>query len=86
MLEKLAEASRTVGWKQTQRAIEDGTAKMIFLAEDTELHMYEEILACCKKASLQVVPVPAMKELGKACGIQVGAAVVAIVEEFSEEK
>lgn len=79
MLEQLASGAKLVGWKQSRRALDEGLAKKVFLALDAEPGMQEEILSCCETAGVEVLHVPTMKELGKACGIQVGAAVATLL-------
>lgn len=79
MVEQLASGAKLVGWKQSRRALDEGLAKKVFLAEDAEPRIQDEILSCCEKAGVEVFRVPTMKELGKACGIQVGAAVATLL-------
>lgn len=72
---------KTVGIKQTLRAIEKGSVKCIFIAEDADAHVTRPIIELCRDQRVEIVSVPTMLELGKACSIQVGAAVVAILSE-----
>lgn len=71
---------KSIGQKQTQRVLEKGQAKCVYIAQDAEAHVVRPILALCQSNQVQVIPVPTMSELGKACGIEVGAAVAAIVK------
>lgn len=81
-LEKLRAAKqRTVGLKQTQKAIEKGSAKMVFVAADAEQHVTKPLLKLCSEKTIPVETVQTMEELGRACGIEVGSATAAIVEE-----
>ena len=79
MLSKLAESPKVVGAKQTKRALTGGNAVAVYLAEDADPRVTEDIRELCKECGVPVVDVPAMKELGQACGIAVGAAVAALV-------
>ena len=80
-LDQLVRAKkRTVGMKQTKKAIEKGSAQKVFIANDAEQHVTEPLIALCQEQGIEVVMVDNMKELGKACGIQVGAAAAAIAE------
>ena len=80
MLESLnGSAPRVVGAKQTARAIANGTAKVVFLAKDADAVVTEPLLEQCKAAGVAFELVETMQELGKACGIHVGAAVAAII-------
>ncbi len=81
-LERLKAAKqRTVGLKQTQKAIEKGTAKLVYIAVDAEQHITKPLLKLCSEKAIAVESVPTMEELGRACGIEVGSAAAAIVEE-----
>lgn len=72
---------KTVGVKQTLRAIEKGSVKCIFIAEDADAHVTRPIIELCRDQKVEIVRVPTMLELGKACSIQVGAAVAAVLSE-----
>lgn len=82
MLEDLKKASnRTVGMKQTLKAIQVGNAKLVFLAEDVDDYISKRIEEQCRVSGVDITMVGSMEELGKACGIAVGAATAAILEE-----
>jgi large subunit ribosomal protein L7A len=81
-LERLKAArKKTIGTKQTQKAVEKGTARMVYLAKDAEAHVINPLLQLCTEKEIEVVMVDTMMDLGKACGIEVGSASAAIVEE-----
>jgi large subunit ribosomal protein L7A len=81
MLEKLKEIpKKTVGTKETLKAVEKQMASVVFIAQDAEEHVVAELKDLCNKMNVEIVPVPTMKELGNACGIQVGAATAAILK------
>lgn len=69
---------RTVGAKQTKKLLESGQAQVVYIAGDAEEHVISPLLHLCNKKSIEVVNVDSMKELGKLCGIKVGAATAAI--------
>jgi len=73
--------NKTVGLKQTQRALEKGIAKKVYVARDAEAHVLKPIVDLCRKQNIECIEVGSMNELGKACGIEVGAAVAAVVAE-----
>ena len=79
MLSELRTGPRVVGAKQTRRALSDGRAVRVYLAEDADPGVTGPIESLCAEQGAQVVHVPAMRELGQACGIAVGAAVAALV-------
>jgi len=68
---------KTVGLKQTQRALEKGLVRRLFIAKDAEPHVLRSIIEWCANHNMEHTEVSTMKELGKACGIEVGTAVAA---------
>lgn len=72
---------KIVGIKQTQRALEKGNVKKVYVAQDADHHVLRPVLDLCRGQGIQVLEVPTMIELGKACGIEVGAAVAAVLAE-----
>ena len=69
---------RTVGLKQTVKAIKNGTAKKVYLAEDADDFIKQSVLYVCRDRDIQIIYVSNMKELGDACGIDIGASTAAI--------
>jgi len=81
MLEKLKKApKKIIGTKQTMKAVDKGQAEVVFIAQDAEEHVVSPLKELCREKGIEVVPVSTMKELGEACGIQVGAASAAIIK------
>lgn len=72
--------NQIVGTKQTIKAIEKGVAKRVFIALDAESRVTAPILEMCREKGIEVVSVDSMKNLGKACNIEVGCAVAALPE------
>lgn len=70
-----------IGTKQTTKAVELGKAAKVFVARDADPKLTSKIVALAKKMGVEVTYVDSMKQLGKACGIEVGAAMAAIVNE-----
>ena len=79
MLEQLKTAAKVVGAKQVRRAVQDGRAARVFLAEDAASQITQPLRMLCEEHAVPVEEVLSMKELGQACGIAVGAAVAALV-------
>lgn len=79
MLTELADANKVIGLKQTKKALRDARAKKVYLSMNCDIRLREIIGALCAQGNVPVIEVPTMDELGHACGIQVGAAVAAIV-------
>lgn len=72
---------RTVGVKQTLRALEKGSVLRVYIAKDAESNVVSHVLEQSQRRGVEVREVPIMAELGKACGIEVGAAVAALITE-----
>jgi large subunit ribosomal protein L7A len=80
--EKVLQASKlSIGTKQTLRSVESGKAAEVYVAKDADPRITMRIINHCKKTGVKVNYVDSMKQLGKACGIEVGAAMAAIVNE-----
>ncbi len=79
--EKVKQAnSLTIGTKQTKKAIEQGKATQVIVADDADPQVIQPVITLCHERGIAVTHVDSMKKLGKACGIEVGAATAAIVE------
>lgn len=80
--EKVKQAEKiSIGTKQTTKMVELGLANEVFVANDADPRITMKIVNLCKKMGVTVTYVDSMKLLGKACGIKVGAAVAAAVNE-----
>ncbi|MBM4235404.1 MAG: 50S ribosomal protein L7Ae-like protein [Firmicutes bacterium] len=82
-MEELIKSARrkTVGAKQTLKALEKGEALHVFIATDAEEKVTRPVLAICENSGIKPHYVETMHQLGKLCGIKVKAAVAAITEE-----
>lgn len=79
--EKVKQAeSLTIGTKQTKKAIEQGRALKVVIADDADPRVIHPILTLCKDRGVNVIHVESMKQLGKTCGIEVSAATAAILK------
>ncbi len=70
-----------IGLKQTRRALEKGHVWRVYIAKDADNRLLRPIMEMCQNKHIQLEEVPSMTELGKAYGIKVGAAVVAVLEK-----
>lgn len=75
----LKTAKKVIGAKQATKAVEKGLASLVYLAGDADVRVTTPIRELCTQKGVEVVMVPSMGELGKACGIEVGAAAVALL-------
>lgn len=80
MLENLRNSSKTVGVKQTLKAVESGNAKVVFIAKDADTKVTHNLKELCQKKLIEIIYVDTMKQLGKACGIEVGASAVGLLK------
>lgn len=71
----------SIGTKQTTKMVEQGKAIEVFVAKDADPRLTMRIINLCRKMGVKVTYVDTMKMLGKACGIEVGAAMAALVNE-----
>ncbi|SES19963.1 large subunit ribosomal protein L7A [Gracilibacillus ureilyticus] len=78
--EKVAQVNieKIIGTKQVLKAIKNGAAKEVIIASDAELHVTSKVSQAAKDHNIPLSYVDSMKKLGRTCGIDVGAATVAI--------
>jgi large subunit ribosomal protein L7A len=72
-------AHRVVGTHQTAKAIAQGRAEAVFVARDASRRITEQVLRAAAERGLPVIEVETGSDLGRACGIAVGAAAAAIL-------
>lgn len=75
------EGNKVVGVKQTIKAIKNGAVKSVYIAKDADNKLLQSVKVLVDENSLELVYINTMKELGKLCGIDVGAATAAILKE-----
>ena len=79
--EKVKQAKQTIiGTKQTVKAIRAGIVTEVSVAQDAEVRIIAPVLEAAALHRILVTHVDSKKKLGDICGIEVGAAVVAITE------
>lgn len=79
MLDELGNAAKVVGVKQVRRVLSSGRAKRLYLARDADPHLTRPLEEQAREQGVECVWSGSMKELGRICGIAVGAAVAAAV-------
>ena len=79
-LPDLSKRNVVVGTKQLKKAVRDSRVRSVFLAENADPAITEPIEALCSGGNIQIYWVSSMADLGRACGIEVGAAAAAVVE------
>jgi len=78
--ENLANSKFVVGSKQLKKALKNGNVHMVFLACNADPAITEPIAALCQQNNVDCAWVKSMTDLGRACGIEVGAAAAAAVD------
>ena len=78
-LTRLSSGKFVVGSKQLKKAVRAGRVRFVILAENADPAVTEPIEELCRQHSIQITWVRTMAELGRACGIEVGAAAAAAV-------
>lgn len=80
MLENLQHEKKTIGIKQTGKALKQDKVKVLYIAEDAEPHLTQQLVQLAKEKNIEIITVDSMKRLGKACEIEVGAAAAATLK------
>ncbi len=80
-MEALAAKEKVVGLKQVRRAVASGKVRKVYLACDADPALTEPLLALCREKGISADCSLTMQQLGRACGIAVAAAAVAIVAQ-----
>ena len=78
-LTSLADAHCVIGVKQASKAVRRGEALQVYVAAYADARMTKPLRALCSEQSVPVAQAESMAALGAACGIQVGAAAVAVL-------
>ena len=72
-------ADKVVGTKQVLRALKTGTPKRVYVANDADTFLFQQVIRAAEAARVPVVRVASMKELGQASGVEVPAAAAAVL-------
>lgn len=79
MITELASQEKVVGVKQSRKAIREGRARRVYLACDADPAITDPVARSCRSAGIPVETDYTLSQLGAACGITVGASVVAVL-------
>ena len=69
-----------IGARQLKKALVSGQAIRVFLAENADPAITDPISDLCQRNSVEIFRAASMADLGRACGIDVGAAAAAAVK------
>lgn len=77
--EKVSQAKEVfIGSKQSLKALKEKSVTEVIIADDADRRVTNKVLLAAEESGIPIIRVDSMKKLGKACGIEVGAATVAI--------
>ncbi|MBU5214722.1 MULTISPECIES: 50S ribosomal protein L7ae-like protein [Heyndrickxia] len=78
--EKVLQAKQViVGTKQTVKALKTANVDELIIAKDADPIVIEKVVQVANDMNIPINQVDSMKKLGKVCGIEVGAAAVAVI-------
>lgn len=67
-----------IGTKQSLKAMKNGQVSEVYIAEDADKRITDKVAILADELGIPCKRVESMKELGSACGIEVGAAAAAV--------
>lgn len=76
---ELTAKGKVVGLKQTRRALVQGAAAHVYLACDADPRLIQPLRELCSQEGTEADDTLTMQQLGRACGIDVPAAAVALL-------
>ncbi len=80
-LDELKNAAKVIGTKQVIKQLTNGEVRKIYIAGDAEPHVIEPIKDLCRQKDIEIEIVESMQILGRAVGIEVGSATVALIND-----
>lgn len=80
MVERLT-GKKVIGIKQTTKSLNNNLGKTLYVAKDSDEHLISPLISLAEKNNVEIKTVDTMKELGKLCGIDVGAAVALVLKD-----
>lgn len=81
-LREISGKKLVVGARQLKKALMAGRTEAVLLAVDADPSITEPIAELCRRQEAQVLWVRTMEDLGRVCGIEVGAAAAAAVGDI----
>lgn len=81
LLGEIENSKKVVGSKQVKKVVAKGMARAVYLAKDAEPHIIKPLADICQQQEVPVEMIDTMIELGRACGIEVGSAAVALLKD-----
>lgn len=81
MLDELNKSRKVVGIKQLRKSLKEGQVLRAYAAENADPRLTDPLAEECRQLGVELIWVPTMAELGRACGISVGAAAAGLLAE-----
>ena len=82
VLAELSDHQFIVGTKQLKKALNRGGVLRVFLARDADPAILEPLELLCRRSGTEYTWVERMTDLGRACGIDVGATAAATIADL----
>ncbi len=79
-LTALSQGKSAVGARQIRKALNVGCARRVYLAQNADPALTEPLEVLCQRNGVEYIWIRSMTDLGRACGIEVGAAAAAVVD------
>jgi large subunit ribosomal protein L7A len=76
---ELGRLSKTVGLRQSTKAVKGGLVKKAFIAKDVQHELLDEFMTLCKNNQVEIVYVESQIRLGQLCSIERPATVACII-------
>lgn len=73
---------KVIGIKQSTKSLESGEGKTLYVAKDAQVELVKHVLEVATSVKVETVYVDTMRDLGKLCGIDVGAAVALVLKSL----
>ena len=80
-LDELKNTTIVIGAKQVRKAISQGMTDKVFIADDAEPHVVEPIKELCRQNNIAIQFIDTKAALGRYCGIEVGSATAAVLND-----
>jgi len=79
MMHELKKGPRVVGTKQTLRVLENGTAKVLYVAKNAQKQVTLRAIELAESKNIPIVYIETMEELAQACDVEVKTATAALI-------
>ncbi|PKM94951.1 MAG: 50S ribosomal protein L7ae-like protein [Firmicutes bacterium HGW-Firmicutes-1] len=75
----LQKGPKVVGTKQTLRVLENGTAKVLYVAKNAQKQVTLRVIEIAESKNIPIVYIETMEELAQACDVEVKTATAALI-------